>query len=521
MKATVSEVAPQEMDRFRHAIRLRLGLQFDETGPAALAEVLRSRVDASTLDVSAYLSRLEEGARWSEEISALARALTVGETYFFRNSAQFRALRDLVLPARARARLADQRIRILSAGCASGEEAYSLAIATREIPELLGLQVSIRGLDVNAAALDRAASARYSAWALRETSPETRHRYFREDGRDFVLAPEIRAAVTFEDRNLVDTEVLSEPGTLDVVFCRNVLMYFAPEVARTVVARFARGLAPGGYLFLGHAETLRGISQDFDLCHTHETFYYRRRGPEPVAARDPAIPSASDGFIAALAPSSAASADRDRSSWVSDIERASARVHSLTAGLARPSAPGATTASVGSKARSEREAYLSPVVELMREERFAEARVALENLPAAWTSDPDVLLLRAVLVTHGGDLAAAERLCGEVLRCDENSVGAHYLTALCRAGEGDEFGAAEHDRRAIDLDPSFAMPRLHLGLLARKRRDRSTARRELSQAMTLLANEDPSRLQLFGGGFGRQSLIALCRAELALCGEVE
>lgn len=142
----------------------------------------------------------------------------------------------------------------------------------------------------------------------------------------------------------------------------------------------------------------------------------------------------------------------------------------------------------------------------------------LSSLPPGSTGDPDVLLLKAVLLTHGGDLAVAEKACRELLGLDEMSAGAHYLMALCREDAGDRRGAVDHDQRAIYLDPGFAMPRLHLGLLARRAADPSGARRELEQALVLLQREEASRLLLFGGGFSREALIALCRAEFVSCG---
>ena len=109
-------------------------------------------------------------------------------------------------------------------------------------------------------------------------------------------------------------------------------------------------------------------------------------------------------------------------------------------------------------------------------------------------------------------------MCERLLAIDELNAGAHYALALCREGDGDRQGAIDHDQVAIYLDGSFAMPRLHLGLVARKRGDLETARRELGQALVLLQREDAARLLLFGGGFGRDALVALCRAELAGCG---
>ena len=154
----------------------------------------------------------------------------------------------------------------------------------------------------------------------------------------------------------------------------------------------------------------------------------------------------------------------------------------------------------------------------MREERFAEALEMMQRLPPESGRDPDVLLLHAALLTHRGRLAEAEEACRRLLDVDELSAGAHYLLALCREGARDRTGAVNHDQVAIYLDPSFAMPHLHLGLLARRAGDRAAAQRELGQALLLLQREDGSRVLLFGGGFSRETLVALCRTELVGCG---
>jgi chemotaxis protein methyltransferase CheR len=165
-----------------------------------------------------------------------------------------------------------------------------------------------------------------------------------------------------------------------------------------------------------------------------------------------------------------------------------------------------------------RDVDVTGALELMRQERYVEARAFLADLPPESAGDPDVLLLDAVLLTHGGDLAAAEARSREVLAIDELSAGANYLVALCREDAGDRGAAIEHDRIAAYLDPTFAMPRLHLGLLARRGGDHAAARAEFDEALRLLEREDASRLLLYGGGFGRVGLLELCRAELRACG---
>lgn len=477
--------------RLQALVTRKLGLDLGGTRAVALESLLRRRTEATGLSVERWLAELEAARSGSEELRALARELTVGESSFFRHLDQLRGFAEGAVPEVLAARPGP--LRVLSAGCASGEEPATLVMLLRDAPRMAGRELLVRAVDVNPAALERARRGRYSPWALRDTPSEVRGRWFSRDGRDFVLDPVIRDAITYEERNLVeDDSDLWAPGSFDVVFCRNVIMYFPAEVQRRVVERIARSLAPGGFLFLGHAETLRGLSHDFHLRHTHGAFHYQRRdgGPRPPV---PPLPRPLPVDL----------------SWVEAIHHASDRIQRL----ARPAV---RTAPVpGPRAPM---AELGRAIALLGEERHQEARQLLDSLPPEAARDPDALLIRAVLLTHGGGLAEAERACREILEVDELSAGAHYVMALCREGAGDRAGAAEHDEVAVYLDPAFAMPRLHLGLLARRAGDRETARRQLGEAALLLEREDTSRILLFGGGFGRESLLALCQAEIAACG---
>jgi chemotaxis protein methyltransferase CheR len=162
---------------------------------------------------------------------------------------------------------------------------------------------------------------------------------------------------------------------------------------------------------------------------------------------------------------------------------------------------------------------LALTLELLRAERFAEALERIRRLPPELADEPDVLLVQAVLLVHNGELLRAEPLCRHLLERGEHHSGAHYVLALCREGGSDARGAADHDQIAVALDPAFAMPRLHLGLLARREGNRAAASRELALALPLLEREDAARRLLFGGGFSREVLLDLCRSELRACGE--
>jgi chemotaxis protein methyltransferase CheR len=517
--------------QFRRVVARRFGLHFDDDKLPFLEELLRRRVEAGKRTDDAYLAFLDSdvaasagGGELVAELGRLAEELTVPETYFFRNNDQFRAFTERCLPERLRLR-ADARpgrpqLRLLSAGCASGEEAYSLAILLHE--KAAGIlptwEVSIVGVDINPVVLAKAERARYSPWALRETDAATKARWFRMDGREAILAESARALVRFERRNLTDDDLnFWWPESTDVVFCRNVLMYLTPPAAQAVMARISRTLVPGGYLFLGHAETLRGLSHDFHLCHTHGTFYYQRKpgAPADVRAEAPAP------GLAAEAPSGGAghdlnlvSAVEGADSWIDAIRVASERIQALTERAPLSPERGDRASTAPAPAAAARPANIAPGLDLLRAERFADGIAFVRSLPPESASDPEAMLLHAVLLTHAARLDEAQALCLDLLRADDLNAGAHYVLALCREAAGDPSAAEEHDRAAAYLDGGFAMPRLHLGLLARRRGQLAAAQRELTAALSLLQREDPARILLFGGGFGREALMALCRAEL-------
>lgn len=451
----------EDVERLRALLSARLGMTFDDNRDPQLAEVLRVRATQHGLSGRGYLDRL--GTAWNNELAALTEAVTINETYFFRNIEQFNVLAEVALPERIRARAAERRLRLLSVGCSTGEEAYTLAMVAAERVDP-SWDVSIVGLDVNRAALRVAAAGRYSRWSLRETPAAAQHRWFQTVAEGVEIDERLRGRVRFLEYNAAhDDPVLFAPETYDVVFCRNLLMYLTPATVAAAVARITRSLAPGGYLFLGHTDTLGSRPASLTVRHTHGTFYYQRSGTPP-----PASPPA----------------------------------------RAAPQVPARTVRPVRPEQRQQ-------VLYLLQEERFTDALEALDAIDTAEADRPDVLLVRGAVLAHLGQTGRAAAVCRQLLDRDALNPDAHHLLAECHEGDGDAAAAQEHHRMAAHLDAGFAMPRLRLGLLARRRGDLRAAERELDRAVTLLRSESDERILLFGGGFGRGALIALCVAELA------
>jgi chemotaxis protein methyltransferase CheR len=496
------EVPPEV--QFRSLIEKRFGLRFDDGRLGFLADLLLRRATARKAPPAAYLALAEDDP--AEQL-LLAEELTVGETYFFRNNDQFRAFTGIVLPGAMRARADQHELSFLSAGCSSGEEPYTLAMLIREAVPVPPWQVSIRAVDLNPAALRRAVAGRYSSWSLREMSADMRDRWLIPAGRDMQVSPELREMVRFEQANLADPDSgIFRAGAYDAIFCRNVIMYFSPAVQHAVISRLAQSLKPGGYLFLGHAETLRGLSQDFHLVHTHGTFYYQRRLSGDASPSRHYVPV---GDLPPLAPPPAlAPAGPFDTSWYESIGEASRRIEALLAPARREADP-----------VSQPEAHwnIEMVLELLQRERFSDALDLIARRPEAAAADPDLLLLEALLLAQDGQVGAARALCNLLLAKGEMNPGANYILGLCYEAGGNSRKAVHHYGIASHLDPQFAMPHLRGGLIARRAGRLDEARRELEAALDLLQREDTSRLLLFGGGFTRSSLSTLCAAELKAC----
>lgn len=200
----------------------------------------------------------------SGEIAAqVVEAMTTNESLFFRDAKPFEALTELMLPRLARAR-AGRPVRIWCAAASTGQEPYSIAIVLEENAARIGGQpVEILATDLSQAALRRARLGEYTAFEVGRGMPKHYlERYFKKTARNhYVIAPKIRSRVTFEVRNLLDP--FDRLGTFDIVFCRNVLIYFDRGTKRDVLERLAQVIPPDGYLVLGGPETTLGLTTKF------------------------------------------------------------------------------------------------------------------------------------------------------------------------------------------------------------------------------------------------------------------
>jgi chemotaxis protein methyltransferase CheR len=262
------------------------GLSFDDSRRESLSYSIAERMRVRKVDdVAAYLAMVS-GPDGADERQALLDEVTIPETHFFRNPPQIRALRTHVLPELLRQAAAEKKLRIWSAGCSTGEEAYTVAILIRELlPQSAGWDVKIVATDVSTRALAAGRAGEYGERAFVMTDALDLGRWFvmDTDSGSWVVRDEVRELVEFRHHNLVNDAPPFDDDQVDLILCRNVTIYFDRETTRRLMKRLHGRLRDGGYLFLGHAETLWQISDDFALVSIGDAFVYRRLDHDEAA----------------------------------------------------------------------------------------------------------------------------------------------------------------------------------------------------------------------------------------------
>jgi chemotaxis protein methyltransferase CheR len=271
------EMTLEEFQLLRDLIHDHCGILIRDDLKYVMERRLAPRLEALGLThFGAYHRYLRYDVNRRPELDAAIEALTTNETYFFREPMQLDAFSKEILPELRRRNERFRRLRVWSAGCSSGEEAYTVAMLIWDSRLFEGWDVEVYGTDISRRVLAVARRAEYGPSALRATSRERTQRFFEPAGAKMRVRDEVRALVQFGHLNLLDAEMTPLVPRSDVVFCRNVLIYFDTPARKRVVDLFYEKLFEGGYLLLGHAESLISLSADFELVHLRNDLVYRR-----------------------------------------------------------------------------------------------------------------------------------------------------------------------------------------------------------------------------------------------------
>jgi chemotaxis protein methyltransferase CheR len=280
MQVTVSE---HELSEIRGLIEMRSGILFDDSRERFFLTRVREHVEARKLAHGTDLLRLIKNS--NVEYDSLLQRLLTQETSFFRYPAAFEALEKKVLPELHMKKFweSPRSLRVWSAGCATGEEAFSVAMTLADALEFADAwNIHILATDISRQALAHAEQGVYEAREIEVLSPRQRELYFSRSNGDYVVKPRIRNMVTFAPMNLAQVVYM---GKFDCIFCMNVLIYFSEERQAQLMQRFYEYLEPGGYLFLGHAETVSKVGVKFDTHIYRDARIYQK----PAASRKAAV----------------------------------------------------------------------------------------------------------------------------------------------------------------------------------------------------------------------------------------
>ncbi len=275
------QLSIEEFHSIRDFIYEKSGMYFSDAKKYLVEDRISRRMNQLKIDkVENYLYYLKYDIARDEEIKKLFDEVTTNETYFYRNIPQITAFEDQILSDVIKEKSAknDFTLRVWSAACSSGEEPYTLAMV---IKEKLGIssrkwKIVIIATDISNAILDKAKAAVYNKNSLRNVPPKLIDRHFSEKDGMYYLNPDIKKMVAFQNMNLVDRMKMRMIRSVDVIFCRNVLIYFDVNSKKQVISSLYNSLVNNGHLFIGHSESLHGISNSFKLVHLKNTMLYKK-----------------------------------------------------------------------------------------------------------------------------------------------------------------------------------------------------------------------------------------------------
>ncbi|MCW2246656.1 chemotaxis protein methyltransferase CheR [Azospirillum fermentarium] len=440
--------------RLKSFIIQRTGLAYYADKDLALAERINRRLtDRGQADLGAYHRALADESVRGTEMQALINELCVGETFFFRYVEQFEALRVVAVPECLRRNAETRTLRIWSAGCSIGAEAYTLEILLKRhfAAELDGWRVLILGTDINRAFLDQARRGVYGDWSLRGLPAALQKDCFDSAGNGWSVKPAFRAWTRFDMVNLVEDTLPDFSRGIagfDIILCRNVMIYFDEPTRHRLIGNLRDSLLDGGWLVVGHAETGAEMNAAFTPVPVPGATLYRK--PDPLAARRPPPPPAAD--MTAVAPPP-----------------------------------------------------LSPVLPPPQKPCRPRKAPAAEPAAAPPPGTPAVTLATVTALEDAGELAAALEACTTLTREEPLNSGAHFHLARLQEelGVGDPLVPY---RAALYLDPDFALASYHLGLACWRRGKLAPAQRCFRNARNAIARLDGDAPVAEGRGLTVQEL---------------
>jgi len=485
---TKQQLTAEEHLKFHDYLILHSGLHFERRNYKVLERGLDNRMTALRINsFSDYFEYLNQNRERRQELQKLLQFLTVGETFFFRYNAHFEALIRVVVPGLIKGGR-NRSIRILSAGCSTGEEPYSIAMAIMNaLPDWRKLDIKIFATDINSRSLRRAREGVYNSWKIRVTDKSYLERYFYRVGESYVVNDEVKSLVDFSYLNLQLSEQLPA-NSFDVVFCRNVMIYFTTATTKKVVDKFAEALNPGGYLFLGHSETLSNISSRFERHILAGGFYYIKKSDAEVDTGQP--------LARKLSPAKAAVDKKP-------VERALPAIKSPSPGAIQHKKP-------------DIEAIFTTGLNSMYQGNYVGAAALIEELLRMEPDHTGAIMAEGEIHLMCGRVEEALECFNKALSLNDLLAEGYFLRGFLYEMRDRIKDALDEYRKAVLLKMDFVMPHYNLGKLYFRSGDVRSSSREFRNSLKMLEKAGRETIIPFSGGLSREVFLEQLRNEISM-----
>ncbi len=480
MKATVSK---ELLERFGDYIGERMGLYFPKERRADLERGLRRAcAGLGFVDVESCARHIMLSPQTKTQIEMLASHLTVGETYFFRDRKSFDILETEIFPELIGIRRkAGKYLRIWSAACATGEEPYSVAmLLNRLIKDIGEWNITILATDINPSFLHKASLGIYGEWSFRDVPPWVRQRYFRqvERGRFEVLSG-IKKSVTFSYHNLAEDpcpSLINNTNAMDLILCRNMLMYFSLENQMKVAGKLYHSLLDGGWLMVSPTEVSSVVSSPFLSVQFPGATLYRKdiAGVRTArsAAPQPATPLPEPYQTIIACPPS-------------EVPRPATQ---------SGASPSEMRAQPDEDAASFAPSAMDPYAEALRSYElgcYADAEEKIRSLLSGDIPHGPALALLSRVYANIGQLSKAREFCEKAISADKLNPAYHYLLATIMQESGQQEESEACLKRTLYLDQNFVPAHFALGNLASRQRKTGESGRHFRNALSALRSYRP------------------------------
>ena len=516
-KSGIPSLADSDFERFSRFVEDRYGLYFSDKRRVELERGVWQAFAATTSkNIDEYYLLLQEeqsGAAYREQ---LVNALTVCETHFFRDEAQFDAIYHHLLPELIQRRQSLRTLRIWSAGCSSGEEPYSIAILLRELlPDVDDWAISILGTDINTQALERARKGLYGEWAFREgRARNLRSTYFRQEGNRYELIPEVRRMVSFATLNLASDQYpayATNTTFMDLIICRNVTIYFPEGVTRRIINRFYQAQIDGGWLVVGHSEPSLQTYQQYQVRnfpntvlyqHTNEPVQLPRSAPEskgPAPVKQKTLPSeALTKTLAQHTRKNILPGKTIAQTPARPVKKKTLQIEVL------PQAPTIPARKAPQTPASKKHLGPEDPLEIAREDmqtgKSEHARDLLLKFIGRRPGNAQACALLGQAYANLGCWSDAERWCREAVRLDKLALEAYHTLALVCQHQGQLEQAIEMMRKVVYIDHRHVLGHYGLAGLYFESSQVPHALKSLDNARLLLDSYENSDVLPTSGG---------------------